>query len=135
MYFKTFIKVNAIVMVNYLITRRGKVMFFSLSKSSFVSLLVVLFILLVFKYFVDNDKKWAIFFSRNREFFLPQVSKIKQHSSSALWVISQLDDIRRTVSIVSELYIILFYRHFYSFKLNNTVLLMSTCRFFQDFVI
>ena len=57
MYFKTFIKVNAIVMANYLITRRGKVMFFSLSKSSFVSLLVVLFILLVFKYSVDNDKK------------------------------------------------------------------------------
>ena len=45
------------VMVNYVITRRGKVMFFSLSKSSFISLLVVLFILLVFKYFVDNDKK------------------------------------------------------------------------------
>ena len=57
MYFKTFIKVNAMVMVNYVITRRGKVMFFSLSKTSFVSLLVVLFILLVFKYFVDNDKK------------------------------------------------------------------------------
>ena len=50
------------VMVNYLITRRGKVMFFSLSKSSFVSLLVVLFILLVFKYSLDNDKKRAIFF-------------------------------------------------------------------------
>lgn len=135
MYFKTFIKVNAIVMVNYLITRRGKVMFFFL----YQSLLLFLF-LWCYLFFLSSNILWIMikseqFFSRNREFFLPQVSKIKQHSSSALWVISQLDDIRRTVSIVSELYIILFYRHFYSFKLNNTVLLMSTCRFFQDFVI